>query len=85
MNKPKRWFKKAVKAKPPYTLGGWSKHQSPTVRRRYVLESRPQNWTLKNRHRSAGQALQALANVTTDPRTKKLAALDARYFFSKLR
>jgi len=81
----KKWFQKAVKAKPPYTLGGWSKHQSPVVRRGKALSSRPHNWTLRNRYRSAGQALQALSNVTTDPRTKNLAALDARYFFGKLR
>jgi len=76
-----KWFKKAVMKKAPYSLGGWSKRLSASTRRSYALASRPKNWSLKKRRLSAGRALQALANVTKDKRTKELAGLDARYFF----
>ena len=81
----RKWFKKAVEKKPPYSLGGWKKSQSTTVRRRKALSSRPKNWTRRHRYRSAGQSLTALANVTQDKRTEELARRDARYFFSKLK
>lgn len=80
----KNWFKGAVKSKPPYDLGGWQKNLHPSIRRYRALASRPRNWTMKHRHRSAAQALQALANVTTDPATKRAAELDAKYFRRKL-
>jgi len=80
----RKWFKKAVMSKPPYTLGGWSKGLPPDVRRRRALASRPKNWSLERRRLSAGRALQALANVTKDKRTKEIAQRDARYFFKKL-
>ena len=80
----KKWFGKAVMDKPPYDLGGWSKSQSTSTRRRNALTSRPKNWTLNHRRLSAGRALQALANVTKDKRTKVLAQRDANYFFNLL-
>jgi len=81
----KNWFKKAVRKKRPYSLGGWKKSQDADVRRRYALSSRPKNWTREHRYRSAGRALQALANVTKDEVTKKKAKADANYFFRKLK
>ena len=81
----KKWFQEAVAKKPPYTLGGWSKDLAPVTRRRYALESRPKNWTLKHRYISCARALQALSNVTRDATTKRIAALDARYFYAKLK
>jgi len=77
----KKWFRKAVMRRAPYTLGGWCKRLPAATRRSYALASRPKNWSLKRRRLSAGRALQALANVTKDKRTKELAGLDARYFF----
>jgi len=81
----KMWFREAVYAKPPYTLGGWSKTLKPSVRRARALRSRPKNWSLRRRYLSAARALQALANVTRDPGTKRAARADARYFFAKLK
>jgi len=81
MAKNKKWFQKAVRDKPPYTLGGWNKKQSTSTRRRLALASRPKNWTLKHRRLSAARALQALANVTKDKRTGELAGRDASYFY----
>lgn len=80
----KKWFKKAVQAKPPYTLG-WKKDMPADKRRKAALASRPKNWSLRNRYLSAGRALQALANVTKDKATKRLASIDAKYFFNKLK
>ena len=79
----KKWFQKAVKDKPPYTLGGWSKSKTASTRRRLALSSRPKNWTLKHRKLSAGRALQALANVTKDKSTKAKAQSDAKYFYRR--
>lgn len=81
----RKWFRRAVMARPPYNLGGWSKDQSANLRRRKALSSRPKNWTLKKRYLSAGRALIALANVTRDSGTREKAKSDARYFFSKLK
>lgn len=77
------WFKKAVKNKPPYNLGGWSKKQSNERRRKLALQSRPRNWTLKHRYLSAARALQALTNITKDETTKVKALRDAKYFYDK--
>ena len=74
-----KWFQR----KGPNTLGGWCKSLSTDTRRRYALESRPKNWTLKHRYTSAAQALQALSNVTRDVTTKRIAGLDARHFYTK--
>ena len=76
-----KWFKKAVEEKPPYTLGGWKKTQSPSTRRSKALSSRPKNMTINKRRVSAGRALNALANVTKDKATKTKAKADASYFF----
>lgn len=67
-----------------YTLG-WRKTQSTGVRRRAALASRPKNWTLHKRRLSTARALTALANVTTDRRTKELARKDAEYFYRIIR
>jgi len=80
----KKWYKKAVMEKPPYTLG-WRKSQSTGVRRRAALSSRPKNWTLHKRRLSTARALTALANVTTDRRTEELARRDAAYFYNIIR
>ena len=81
----KKWFQKAVKAKPPDTLGGWHKTLPASTRRRRALSSRPRNWSTERKYRSAGRALNALANVTRDKHTKQIARADARYFFSKIK
>lgn len=81
----KKWFKKAVREKPPYSLGGWKKTDSAETRRRKAIASRPKHWTLNNRRLSAGRALIALSNVTRDRETREKARADARYFFSKLK
>lgn len=81
----KKWFEEAVQARPPNTLGGWMKGQQASARRRKALASRPKNWSLDRKRRSAGRALQALANVTRDRRTEQVARQDARHFFSKLK
>jgi len=80
----KKWFRKAVMKKPPYHLD-WKKTQSTKVRRANAIASRPSNWTLKKRKLSAGRALIALANVTKDKKTERLARRDASYFFRKLK
>ena len=77
----KKWFRKAVMEKPPYRLG-WKKTQPTKVRRAKALASRPKNWSLRRRRRSAAQALIALSNVNKDKRTKELARRDARYFYN---
>jgi len=81
---PTKWFKKAVRDRPPYTLG-WKKTQSTPVRRQNSLDSRPNNWKLDTRRLSAARALTAIANVTKDKRTKLLAKRDARHFFNLAR
>ena len=77
------WFQKAIMKKPPFTLGGWKKSQTVTVRRKHALSSRPKNWKPKKRYLSTARALQALANVTKDSKTKKVAKVDAEYFYKK--
>ena len=79
----KKWFKKAVLAKKPNTLGGWGKGKKIAIRRRLALASRPKSWTLKHRRLSAGRALQALANITKDKETRTKAKADAKHFFGQ--
>lgn len=67
-----------------YTLG-WRKIQSTGVRRRAALASRPKSWSLDKRRLSTARALTALANVTTDRRTRELAKKDAEYFYRIIR
>jgi len=76
----KKWFRKAVMRKPPYTLG-WRKSLSARTRRSKALASRPKAWSLDRKRLSAARALTALANVTKDRRTKELARKDARHFY----
>lgn len=81
----RKWFKKAVRVRAPYDLGGWKKTKKAITRRREALKSRPRSWTKQHRYRSAGRALLALANVTKDKPTRTKARQDANYFFSKLK
>ena len=81
----KKWYKSAINERSPNTLGGWSKGLPALKRRRYALNSRPKNWKLNTKRLSVGRALQALANVTKDKQTKKVAELDAQYFFKLLK
>jgi len=53
----------------------WHKDQSAEVRRKNALTAHSGN------ELSTARALQALANVTTDAKTGKLAKADADYFF----
>lgn len=80
-----KWFKEAVEASAPFTLGGWKKDLPAGQRRSYALHSRGTNKKLDNHKRyiSAGRALQALSNVTQDMDTKKIAKQDAEYFFNE--
>jgi hypothetical protein len=85
INMSEKWFQEAVLARPPYTLAGWKKGQDAGTRRKHALSSRPKNWSKATRYRSAGRALQALANVTKDYETKTKARADAEHFFGRLR
>jgi hypothetical protein len=55
----------------------WHKDESQETRRANALK------THGGDELATARALQALANVTTDPETKKLAKADADYFFSR--
>ncbi len=79
----KKWFKDAVLDRPPYHLSGWAKELPAKKRRKAAVASRDGKLSRHNKYLSAGRALQALANVTTDPATKEAASSDAKYFFSK--
>ena len=81
----KKWFKKAIRKKPPYNLGGWKKTQSARTRRRLAMSSRPKRWSKKRRILSSGRALIALSNVSKDKPTKIKARADAKYFFKRLK
>lgn len=76
----KKWFKKAVKKRPPNTLGGWKKNLPAKVRRDKAYKSRPKSWSAERKLLSAARALIALANVTQDIETKKAARADATFF-----
>lgn len=67
-----KWFK-------PSTHSGWEKGMPATERRRLVLKAH------KGEPLASGRAMQALANVTTDKRTRELANADAKYFFRQLK
>lgn len=56
---------------------GWSKDDGQIKRRRAALASRRGNYL------KTARALQSLANVTTDPTTKRRARADALYFYRK--
>lgn len=70
MASKKRWFKSG---KPL----GWNKNDAMDKRRRIALRNRDGD------ELATARALQALANVTKDPETKRKAQADAKYFFKK--
>lgn len=70
--KKERWYS-------PTRHTGWQKSQTATERRRRSLRAH------KGDKLSTARALQALANVTTDKQTKKLARADAAYFYDLYR
>jgi len=72
----KKWFK-------PKKHSGWRKSQKSATRRAKLLAATDKRKSLDSRYLSAGRKAQALANVTEDKQTAKLAGLDARYFFAK--
>lgn len=76
MRSKKKWFK-------PKKETGWSKTQSPSTRRRKLLESTDKRKSPHDRYVEAGRRIQALANVTEDKATAKRAKQDADYFFKK--
>jgi hypothetical protein len=55
----------------------WHKEDSEETRRNNAFKAHGGN------ELATARALQALANVTTDPETKKLAKVDADYFFAR--
>lgn len=68
MEKVDRWFK----AGEPL---GWEKDMPAKERREIALESRGGDYL------ATARALQALANVTRDKKTKQKSLADAGYFF----
>lgn len=66
--KSKQWYD-------PKVHTGWKKSDPATTRRRRAIIAH------KGNRLAAARALQSLANVNTDPVTRRLAALDARYIF----
>jgi len=67
--KKARWFNSG----PPT---GWRKEDTQAQRRSVALASR------KGKVLPTARALQALANVTTDPETRRKAHADAQYFYA---
>jgi len=65
----KKWYN-------PRVHSGWDKDMTTIGRRRKAIIAH-------KTYLAAGRSLQALSNVTRDPKTKRLSALDARYFFRK--
>ena len=68
----KKWFK-------PTTTMNWRKTDSQSTRRKNALKAH------KNNALSTARALQALANVTQDNQTARLARSDAKHFFARYR
>lgn len=68
-----KWFEPSSKKT------GWKKSDSADKRRRTILKSR------QGDELAAARALGALANVTRDKATRKLAKVDADYFFRRYR
>ena len=65
-----KWYEHTVEM-------NWHKDQPADVRRANALKAH------KGDELATARALQALANVTADPETGKLAKADADYFFAK--
>ena len=61
----------------PKVKMNWHKEDSGETRRTHALKAHGGD------ELATARALQALANVTTDSQTKKLAKADADYFFSR--
>jgi hypothetical protein len=74
----KKWFK-------PKKHSGWKKNQKSTTRRARLLNTTDKRKTMKNRYLEAGRKALALANVTKDKPTERIARADAMYFFKKIR
>jgi len=55
----------------------WHKDEPAEVRRANALKAH------KGDELATARALQALSNVTTDPKTSKLVKTDADYFFAR--
>ena len=68
--KSERWFK-------PKRSLNWTKNEPQRVRLRKAIASRPQK-SMDAKELSALRALNALANVTTDKKTERLAREDVR-------
>jgi len=66
--KRKRWFRPSIET-------GWSKDLPMNLRRARTLRAHKQDKL------ATARSLNALANVTTDKRTERLARADAKYFF----
>jgi hypothetical protein len=62
---------------PKITDTGWHKGLPAHTRRFRMLKSH------KGDMLATGRALQALANITTDPATKRAARADVKYFFAR--
>lgn len=69
--KTEKWFK------PSNTPLNWHKDDLPRTRRIKALQSR------KGDLLATARALNALANVTREKSVKKLARIDAQYFFDR--
>lgn len=63
-----RWYN-------PKVHTGWNTNSPASARRKSMLHAH------KGNKLAAGRACQALANITTDKATKKLARVDALYFY----
>lgn len=72
MAKKVKWFEKKSQT-------GWEKDQPENVRRRKVLKAH------KGSELAAGRSMQALANVTQDKETARVAGIDAMFFFEQHR
>lgn len=77
---PEKWAGEAIS---PTVHTGWSKDQSPEVRRRRLLDSTDRRLSTHNRYVQAGRRAQAIANVTKDTETKSRMGADAKYFFGR--
>lgn len=58
----------------PQKHSGWSKTMTASKRREAILKTH-------KKALSAARSLMALSNVTQDKETKRLARIDAKYFF----
>jgi hypothetical protein len=74
ITKAKKWYR------PKRTLYGWATEKSQLARRQALgRRAKVTGWL------SVGRALVALANVTRDARTRRIARADSRYAFQRHR